>query len=324
MLEPRTFRAKLGLVPACAALLIAQAPAQESSPAGSAPSVTEAPQVVDEVIVRGRRLSDIEDDLRIYIRDFLEEVTAPARARGYARWHRNVCVGVHNLEVSAAQYVADRISSLALDVGLEPGEPGCRPDVNVLFATNAKEMASLMVESQPRVFQPVAGHAGMELGDAALKEFAESDKAVRWWHVSLPVGALNGAPAIELARNCGQPYCPPVVPVAGPSRIHNGTRDDLLYVIIIVDATKLTGTTWQQLGDYLAVVSLAQIDPKANPAAFDSILNLFSNPAAYSGLTDWDRSYVQALYEFDQERLPHMQANEIVSRIATRKLEDAE
>ena len=74
-------------------------------------------------------------------------------------------------------------------------------------------------------------------------------------------------------------------------------------VIIIVDSTKLTGTTWQQLGDYLAVVSLAQVDLDTNPAAFDSILNLFSNPEAYSGLTDWDRTYVQALYQFDQRRI---------------------
>jgi hypothetical protein len=142
--------------------------------------------------------------------------------------------------------------------------------------------------------------------------------------VSLPVDARTGAPAIELSKNCGQPHCPPTVNVAGPSRIHNGTRDDLQYVIILVDATKLTGTTWQQLGDYLAVVSLAQIHPKTNPTAFDSILNLFSNPAAYSGLTDWDRSYIRALYEFDQERIASLQMNEIVSRIARQELDAAE
>ena len=209
-------------------------------------------------------------------------------------------------------------------MGLEPGEPGCQPDVNILFATNAKEMAAAMVDSQPRVFMPVAGHAGMDLGRVALEEFVESERAVRWWHVSLPVGALTGAPAIELTKNCGQAHCPPTIPVAGPSRIHNGTRDELMYVIIIVDAAQLKGTTWQQLADYLAVVSLAQIDPNTNPAAFDTILNLFSNPAAYSGLTDWDRSYVRALYEFDQERLAHFQENEIVSRIAEQELERAE
>ena len=85
--------------------------------------------------------------------------------------------------------------------------------------------------------------------------------------------------------------------------------------MIVVDATKLTGTTWQQLADYLGVVSLAQIDPEANPAAFDSILNLFSNPRAYSGLTDWDRAYVRALYDFDQERNPNLQTGALVGEM---------
>ena len=315
---------KLCLAPAFAVLLIAQALAQESSPGAPPSSETEAAQVVDEVIVRGRRLEEIEDDLRLHIRQFIDEVVATPPGRGFARWHRSVCVGVYNLEASAAQYIADRVSRLALDVGLEPGLPGCTPQVNIVFATNASETASAMVDHDRRVFMRVAGLAGMDLGRVALDEFVRSEKAVRWWHVSLPVDAHTGLPAIELLKSdCGEPLCAPQVKVQGPSRVHNGTRDELQYVIILVDATKLTGTTWQQLGDYLAVVSLAQIDPKANPAAFDSILNLFSNPAAYSGLTDWDRSYIRALYEFDQERIASIQRNEIISRIARREIENA-
>lgn len=273
--------------------------------------------------MRGRRLGEIEFDLRFYIREFVEEIAAPARTRGYARWRRRLCVGVHNLENTAAQYIVDRISSLALEVGLEPGEPGCRPDVNIVFATNAKEVAAQLIENEPRLFMPVGGHAGMDLGRVALAQFAESEQPVRWWHVSLPADARTGGAAIEIDKSCGNTHCPPYIPVAGPSRIHNGTRDDLLYVLIIVDATKLSGTTWQEIGDYLAVVSLAQIDPNANPAAFDSILNLFTNPAAYSGLTDWDRSYVRALYELDQERVTSLQMNELVSLIAEQELDDA-
>jgi hypothetical protein len=303
-------------------MLMAQATAQEPTAAGPAPSsAAEPPAVGDEVVVRGRRLEDIESDLRIHIRNFIGEVVAKPAGRGFARWHRRVCVGVYNLENTAAQYVVDRVSRLALEVGLEPGEPGCAPQVSIVFATNAHETAAGMVEADRRAFLRVAGQAGMDLGRVALDQFVASDKAVRWWHVSLPVDARTGGPAIEVTKNCGQLHCPPVVDVAGPSRIHNGTRDDLLYVIIIVDASRLKGTTWQQLGDYLAVLSLAQIDPNTNPAEFDSILNLFTNPAAYSGLTDWDRSYMKALYDFDQEKIASLQANEIISRIAKRELE---
>jgi len=300
-----------------AALSIVRASAQDSPPAAASPP-EEASQVADEVIVRGRRMSEVEFDLRDYVRTFVEQVTALPPGRGYARWHRDVCVGVHNINATAAQYIADRVSLLAAEVGLEPGKPGCRPDVIIIFTTNGDETASFMVENLPRLFRPAAGLGAMNLGLEDLDEFAETDRPVRWWHVSTPVDARTGQRAIIMAQD----ESAPVVNVAGPSRIHSGVRDDMYYVMIVVDATWLRGTTWQQLGDYLAVVALAQIDLNADLRAFDSILNLFENPLAYSGLTDWDLSYMRALYSFDQERRPELQSNDLVSRMAREENEN--
>ncbi len=276
----------------------------------------DAPAVGDEIVVRGRRMSEIEDELRVEISKFIGEVAVTFGGRGFARWNRSVCVGVHNLEATAAQYIVDRISLLAYEVGLRPGEPGCAPQVNVIFTTDGRELAAHLVENEPALLRPTL-YLGAHRGLAALDRFVESDKAVRWWQISLPVDARTGAPAIDLPgnRRCTQPTCAPNVNVAGPSRIHSGIRDALQSVFIVVDSTKLTGTTWQQLGDYLAVVSLAQIDLEADPSSFDSILNLFTNPRAYSGLTDWDRTYMKALYSFDQERNPVMQQGALTSEM---------
>lgn len=330
MLSPRISCTIAAL--ASTSLLTLQASAQDSatdgevrSPPAAESARAEEGRALEEVVVRSRRMSDIELDLRIHVREFIGEIAASPPGRGYARWHRSVCVGVHNLERTAAQYIVDRISRLVVDVGLEPGEPGCQPGVVVIFATDGKAVARQMVEDSPRTFRPVATHGHMSLSRAALEEFAESDRPVRWWHVSMPVDARTGQPAIRLPEASGpdgRNY--PVVNVAGPSRIHSGVRDDMRRVIIIVDSTKLPGTTWQELADYLAVVSLVQIDPGAEPSSFDSILNLFDNPAAYTGLTDWDRSYVQALYGFDQERRPDMQVSEVVSEMVRWELEDGE
>ena len=300
-------------------LLSTNALAQDISSEADARPEVPATAVDEQVIVRGQRLSELEFDLRIHIQEFVNEVAAPARARGYARWRHGVCIGVHNLEAMSAQYIVDRISSLALEVGLEPGEPGCGPQVNIVFSTDAREMASLMVESEPRFFRPAMGHAGMDLGLEGLDKFTQSEEAVRWWQVSLPVDARTGSSVMRLP---GQP--PPVVLKVGASLLHDGVRDDLQTVLIIVDSTKLSGTTWQQIADYLAIVSLAQIDPSADPAAYDTILNLFSNPPAYSGLTDWDYTYLQALYAFNQERDARLQRNLIVSEIAERELSGSE
>jgi len=300
------------------ALLSVGVAAQEPAPEAAASSGS---QEIENVIVRGRRMSEIEDDLRIEIGKFINEVVVVPTGRGFARWQSGVCVGVHNLERTAAQYVVDRISALALEVGLAPGEPGCNPEVIVIFTTDGKETASYIVENREDVLRPT-GDGGQHRGLAGLKEFAESDRAIRWWHLSMPVDARTGRPTIRREAGSADPLDNPTVRVDGPSRIHSGIRDAMQRVIIIVDSSKLTGTTWQQLGDYLAVVSLAQIDLETDPTAFDSILNLFSNPKAYSGLTDWDRSYVHALYEFDQRRIPSLQTGEIVSQMVRREIEN--
>jgi hypothetical protein len=302
----------------------AQPPVRAAADASSPPQA-DPQQVVDEIVVRGRRMSEIQSDLRIHVGKFVQEIAAPPTGRGYARWYRRVCISVTNLEHSSAQYLVDRISRLALEVGLEPGEPGCRPDVVVIFTTDGKETATYLVENEPLVLRPY-GDGDVQRGLDAMGEFAESDKPVRWWHVSMPVDARLGTPAMRVPGESLDPDKRHLVNVAGPSRLHSGIRDELKHVVIIVDGPKLQGkgTTWQQLGDYLALVSLAQIDLQAQPTAFDSILNLFSNPAAYSGLTDWDRSYVRALYSYDQERDVRLQRNTLVSRMVMREIDSAD
>jgi hypothetical protein len=304
--------------------LAAGVSAQAPAVAGAADSSKEPAVVGDEVIVRGRRMSDIKSDLRVEVDKFVTQVAAPPPERGYARWHSRVCVSVKNLEPGAAQYLVDRISRLAADVGLEPGEPGCTPAVVILFSSDGKETARRLVDEHPGVLRPTS-EGGMQLGLEAMHEFAESDRPVRWWQVSIPVEARSGTPAMrmpgeELSPGLNQLHW---AVVEGPSRIHSGIRDDLAYVLIVVDGPKLKGrgTTWEQLGDYLAFVSLAQVDLSAKPSGFDSILNLFENPKAYSGLTDWDRSYIHALYRFDQERDPRMQRNGLVDAMATPDVE---
>lgn len=268
----------------------------------------------EEVIVRGQRMSEIEFDLDMYIQDFLTEVVALPPGAGYARWRDRVCVGVHNLEVTASQYLVDRISRLARDVGLDFGEPGCQPDVIIIFTVDADDVATALVEEQHFLFRPGGPACCMQLGLDALDEFKVSDQPVRWWHVSMPVDARMGQRAIVMPQDGNGSY--PVISVAGPSRIHSGVVDKLWRVVIVVDANQLTGTTWQEIGDYLAVVSLAQINPQTDPSEYDSILNLFSNPGAYSGLTDWDRTYIRALYGIDMERLRGLQKNELIDHMA--------
>jgi hypothetical protein len=297
--------------------------AQDASRSTVAPSLTNAESSQqDEVVVRGRRMSDVQADLEKFVVEFVGKVEAPAPGRGYARWQQRVCIGVQNVQGDAGQYIADRISKEAVDVGLKPGEPGCAPTVSIIFTTDAKQLATDLVTKKVRMFMPLMGSGAAAATREALDAFAKSDRPVRWWHTSVPTDVHSGRPAVGAsAIGSGPDNAAPTGVTEGPSRIHSGIRDDLLQVIIIVDATKLQALSWEQLADYLTVISLAQINPDTNVSAFDSILNLFSNPKAYSGLTDWDRSYIRALYSYDQEGTPVVQRNALVSEMTHREID---
>lgn len=307
----------LGCAPACgvcaafaAALAVAvPAAAQDAEPA-DAPDPPSA-EVEDRVTVIGRRLEG--QTMREYASDFVARIVSPPSGDyGYARWDRAICVGVENLQEEPAAYIADRISDVAAELGLRPGAEGCTPNIVVTFAADGRALASHLVEERPAMFRPFGGEGGTTQGFHALNAFASSDAAVRWWQISLPVD-WAGNIAITIPNspfNSGPPT------VAGSnSRITNGVRDRLAAAFIIVDASKLEGVNWGQLADYLAMVALAQIDPDAEPAGYDTILNLFS-AGSVAGMTDWDMTFLQALYRFNQHRYPRQQHGVLASEIA--------
>ncbi len=253
----------------------------------------------DRVIVRGdREIETLEEQAR----DFVQQVSHPVRSFGIARWTKDVCVGVANASPDAAQYVVDRISQVAYLVGLNPGEPGCTANIMIMFAVDGRETANLMVERHPRSFRPWPAASGTNQSLHELETFKSSDAAVRWWQISMPVDRM-GRPAIRLDET----YGPPAVAGAN-SRVSSLVRDELLTTLIIVDVSKLQGgANWAQLADYLAMVSLAQIDPDSDTTGYPTVLNLQRDPANTPSLTDWDESYLRALYGFDQYRVPRAQ-----------------
>ena len=82
------------------------------------------------------------------------------------------------------------------------------------------------------------------------------------------------------------------------SRLREPLRDVMKRSYVIIDVDLLGGVTLEQLADYVAFVALAQVDPDADMARFDSILNLFTpGGAATPGLSPWDQAYLDGLYD---------------------------
>jgi hypothetical protein len=205
---------------------------------------------------------------------------------------------VVNFEGDAARAIADQLVARADELGLPVGDPDCEPNVFIIGAVDAPAVSRAWADRHPGVFRPrVSGTVGRP-GD--LRNFVSSDAAVRWWHVSIPVhfDIFTGAtqPAVRLPGRST-----PRLRVYARSQHASRIRDDLLKVMVLVDVDKLEEVTIPQLCDYLLMVAYAQIDPDGDTASFETILNLFEDPTV-AGLTDWDRSYLTALYEGDPTR----------------------
>lgn len=277
----------------------------QSAPAAQTPpSASQDPVRLEDVVVDAQRLEDTTEA-------YVDEVAAPARRRGLARWKDGMCVGVVNLEGETAQYLADRVSDVARSLGLRAHEPDCHPSVLIVATSDGPSFTEEFVAMRPRLFR--VGGAGMDRGSAELRDFINEERPVRWWHVSLPVDSETGDAAVRIpgqvagsgAPNAlgdsAQEYAPNTV-VHAASRLNDQTEDVLKRVFIIVDVDQLNGASLQQLGDYVAMVAMAQVDPDADTARFDTILNLFDDPATGpTGLTGWDRAYLDGLYDPNSE-----------------------
>lgn len=281
---------------------------------------------LEDVVVDARRLEDAAEE-------FVEEIADPVGRRGLARWHRGICVGVANLRPEMAQHLVDRVSDIARGVGLRAHEPPCHPTVLIIATTDPNAFAEQFVAMRPALFRP--GGAGMNQGPAAFERFRNSDQVVRWWSVSQPTDSDTGMPAVRMPGQCNLSCNPidggsssvrdfaPNTVVRNVSRQSSQYRQDLKRTFVIVDVDRLGDVTLDQLGDYIGMVALAQIDPDADTSRFETILNLFGDPSGSAGLSGWDEAYLEGLYGVTWTRISqNSQVHAISDNIAREYRQD--
>ncbi|HWQ85280.1 hypothetical protein [Brevundimonas sp.] len=256
------------------------------------------------VMVDGRPLAE-------QARSFVAAATEGPRHRSLARWETPICFGVANLKADAAQALIDRMAKVAVSLGVETQAPGCKPNLLVIaaHAADAEAVVRRAIDRSEFDFRPARG--GTDRGRAALEAFASSTAPVRWWHVSLPVEVRTGGPALLLDGEglMGPAFGAPgafgeaapvlTVRVDSLSRTRSTVRNDLMRVIIVVDADQAAAVPFPALADYIAMVGLAQIDPEAEVGDAPTILNLFNADASQPTrrMTDWDAAFLISLYE---------------------------
>ena len=279
--------------------------AQAASPAAG---VQAAPQdestTLSTIEVEGQRRTAY-DAARAFTNVIL--VTPPRR--GIARWRTTdpICPGVVNMQRDVAQALVDRIADRVIELGLQAGEPGCKANMIIVGADDGAAMASSLIEARPRAY--ITGIAGTSLTYRALNIFRTSDAPVRWWMLTVPLDARTG----EVTVRTPDSEDAPIRRIDGAGRLRSQDINAIFQVMVVVDVNRIGTVNVGQLGDYIAMVSLAQVDAQADVAGFETVLNLFQDPAGVSGLTDWDLTYLRQLYAAD---LSVLSASAQVGRIA--------
>lgn len=299
----------------------------------------------EEVIVQPPAASN-QDEVHAYV----TALTTPTRTRSpMPRWYRPLCLGVAGMQGPQAQVLNDRIGEVAQAVRLEVEGPGCRPNVLIHFTRDADTLARGIADQSNVV--SVNNSTGNSSGDEALQRFVSTHDAVRWWHVSRTAtdgvsfgrsGQANG----EQERTRVQEWEGPGQRSGGEltaaqqrdldrtdqtneqasngarvremSRLRGGVMEMMDYVVIVIDANQTQHTTVGALADYIAMVTLAQINPSAETETAPTILNLFDDGVAAkpTALTSWDLAYLRGLYaSADTPRNTRQQEGQIVRRM---------
>lgn len=256
-----------------------------------------APESGRDIVVTGARTEEA-------IRNFVDQLAVTARTTDtLGRWDRRICPGVAGLRAPYAQLLIDRIAQRTFDVGLDIGEPGCRANILIVVSMDPDAIAEELYENHRDALSYQTERGETTLGRAALRAFISSDAPVRWWHVSR-AHTQAGEPVLETNDGTSKfPYTPVIMRFGGASRFIATYRQDFSGAFVIVDARRMNeiGVDFNALADYLAMVTLAQIDPNAETHDLDTILNLFDGASSPRALTEWDVLYLRGLYAADRE-----------------------
>lgn len=299
----KTWRSASIAVIALAASMGAASAQTEPAPAPEQSAANEQVSSSDDVVVNAPRLREM-------VREFVGQVSAAGQQDQLGRWDRTVCPGVAGMRQHYAQVLIDRIAEIALTVGLEIGEPGCTPNALIYVTENSDALAQELV-TQHGALVSRRNNTGNTRGRDALADFAETPRAVRWWHVTRTLsgdGFGVGQGESTTVRSMG--------------RLRRGTREDFDRVLIIIDARRINGYRFGAVADYVAMATLAQLDPDSDTSGFETILNLFEEgDARPRTVTEWDLAYLDGLYHATRDALSEGRQEADIARLMRREVE---
>jgi hypothetical protein len=267
---------------------------------------------LDNVTVEAQRArAKLKHDVNDYVAAAMR-ASSPTN-ESLARWtYVSVCPLVAGLDRAEGEFILRRLSLAAQAAGAPIGPADCKPNLFVLFTHDPPRLLNAVWHHTPTLFN-------YEFG-GVVRRFIDTPRPVRVWY-NIGTTSMDGVAliaALQLGNSSvfGRQFDnePPInqLPSTLGSRLTYTVTNDILSVIMVVDARRLLGLNIGQLADYLAVVGLAQTNLDQDLGAAPTILNLFrgEDGARPTEMTLWDRALLHALYStphHDRLQLSEMQ-----------------
>jgi hypothetical protein len=245
-----------------------------------------------DIVVSGRAQTldpvQVQKQARTITRD------SDFRYEPLARFEGRVCPGVIGLTQNAAEYVVGRVRRVAEELKVPLAKNGqCTANVIIAFTEDGRADLAALQKRKNALSEVLTPGERRELleypGPARVFTITETrmqnGSIVPRSHqlatsvADLPSGRMEG----------------------GQSLIATGSHREIVSVVVLFDRDKVRPLTLKQVADYSVMRGLARTKDATGEDTPDSILALFDagNPAPPAGLTDFDRAYLQALYEGD-------------------------
>lgn len=204
-----------------------------------------------------------------------------------ARWHAPLCPTVAGVSAEQAGYLRARILEVAAAVRAPAAiEQQCEGNLLIVLTEHPDQIWAAWRARYPKLFS------------------RESRQNIeRIVDVTRPVSTLQNATGEAVGKSSINRDDPGQGHRMSDSRFRKGSAEDIYSVLVVVN-TSATGTaTFGQLADYIAMVSLARVDPRLDPSAdladAPTILKVFAKDStgAPQQLTKWDQGFLKGLYQ---------------------------
>jgi hypothetical protein len=228
-------------------------------------------------------------------RKFVQSLLKPSTSLEgqFAKWKTPICPHVVGLDASAAYVLEKRIRDIAKQIGapVDRRDP-CKPNIVIYVTQQPKELLNVLSSARKELFAA-----------SPLRELRDLRYPVQAWYFGYVVDWYgNRTMDIDcwlFPFDCGTP-----TPISD-THLRSSLKSEMAAATILVDFDAVQGVTLGSLGDYLALMTLAQTPATGRCQPAPSMANLFVKGCAadlhVTALSYADLAMLTALYQTPDE-----------------------